>query len=482
MSVPPALLHLAIPPGSLRRARRHPRLAAPSGQRSAVSRPALTVEDTAGRGFAAAGWLCLGVADAATQRHETIPVAGLPLQDAPPLDGDRTILAEGRAEIAVRLLADGFEARLIHQQLSKGDETADCGEILLQGPAEDAVALALALADDLPLAWSGAAPLVSCAADLGLVEPQPLRAGPIPFDLPDDADTLAMFTAIVRHCLQQFDGNMQPVLRNRDIEGVHQMRVALRRLRSALSLFAPALPAALTDPLIAELRWLNGPLGRKRDIDVFLAETLTPLSSKLPDPKGLRHLATVLEDRREAAQVALDAALRSPRCLRLRLGFEDLLLKLPQVVTDSWDTALREAATQPARRFAAALLQRRARKVRKLGRHHDELDAESLHVLRIQAKKLRYAVEFFRPLFGRKSVRRFHGALAQLQDCLGALNDAAVGNMLMRDVLAAPAGDPAAAAIAGWFIGRQEMQLAHLGDAWKIYAKTAPFWKDALED
>src|SRR3546814_12195228 len=79
-----------------------------------------------------------------------------------------------------------------------------------------------------------------------------------------------------------------PVLRNRDIEGVHQMRVALRRLRSALSLFAPALPAALTDPLIAELRWLNGPLGRKRDIDVFLAETLVPLSAKLPDPKGLR--------------------------------------------------------------------------------------------------------------------------------------------------------------------------------------------------
>src|SRR3546814_18906747 len=119
----------------------------------------------------------------------------------------------------------------------------------------------------------------------------------------------------------------------------------------------------------------------------------------------LRHLATVVEDRREAAQGALDAALRSPRCLRLRLGFEDMLLKLPQAVTDSWDTALREAATQPARRFAAALLQRRARKVRKLGKRHDELDAESLHVLRIPAKKLRYAVEFFRPLFGaRKSV------------------------------------------------------------------------------
>src|SRR3546814_15749051 len=64
----------------------------------------------------------------------------------------------------------------------------------------------------------------------------------------------------------------------------------------------------------------------------------------------LRHLATVVEDRREAAQGALDAALRSPRCLRLRLGFEDMLLKLPQAVTDSWDTALREAATQPARR------------------------------------------------------------------------------------------------------------------------------------
>lgn len=482
MSDLPASLRLELAPGSLRRAGRLPQLAPPPGRRSMIARPTLSLEDTAGRDFAIAGWLCLGTADATTQRHETIPVAGLPLKDAPPLDDSMTILAAGAAEIAQRTLPGGLQVQLVRQRLAGGERVAECGEILLEGPAAAAVALASTLADALPLSWPGAAPLVGAAAALDIVEPPPLRAGSIPFDLPDGADALAMFGAIVRHCLQQFDGNVQPVLRNRDIEGVHQMRVALRRLRSAFSLFAPLLPDALVEPLIAELRWLNAPLGRKRDIDVFLAETLVPLSARLPDPKGLRHLATVLEDRREAAQVALEAALRSPRCLKLRLGFEALLLALPDAVAAAEDEALRAAAAQPAAAFAAGLLQRRARKVKKLGRHHDSLDAPALHELRIRIKKLRYAVEFFRPLFGRKAVRNFLAGLAQLQDCLGALNDAAVGDALMRDVLAAPAGDPAAAAIAGWFIGRQEMQLAHLGDAWKAYAKVAPFWKDALED
>jgi CHAD domain-containing protein len=480
MSDPSALLRLELAPGSLRRARRLPQLAPAAGRRSRIVRTPLTLEDTAGRDFAAAGWLCAGPAapggDAAT-----IPVAGVAAGAAPAPEDAPAVLAEGESETSVSQ-AGAVRVRLSQHRLARAGRDAACGEILLEGPADAAVALALQLAEALPAAWSGAAPLVAVAAALDIVEPPALRAGGIPFDLPEGADALALFVAVARHCLLQFDGNMQPVLRNRDIEGVHQMRVALRRLRSALSLFAPALPAGPVAPLVAELRWLNGPLGHKRDIDVFLAETLVPLTARLPDPRGLRHLATVLEDRREAAQAALESALRSPRCLKLRLGFEDLLLGLPAAVAASDDADLQAAAAQPAEAFAAALLQKRARKVRKLGRDHDSLDAPALHELRIRIKKLRYAVEFFRPLFGRRAVRRFLGSLVQLQDCLGALNDAAVGDALMRDVLATPAGDPAAAAIAGWFIGRQDLQLAHLGDAWTAYAGAAPFWKDALPD
>ncbi|WP_370154585.1 CHAD domain-containing protein [Ferrovibrio sp.] len=489
MSEPPALLRLGCSPGSLRRIRRHPLLAAAGARRAAIARPDLTLEDTPGRDFAAAGWLCLGRRDAGMQRQETLPVAGQALTAAPPLGAAMLPLAEGHAEIASLALAGGLQLQAVQMTLTGAGRTAAAAELVLAAPGDPApegmarlLALALALAEELPLYWTGAAAPVLMAADLGLAEPPPLRSGSLPFDLGDRAAAIDAFTAIARHCLQQFDCNMQPVLRDRDIEGVHQMRVALRRLRSAFNLFRPVLPAALVAPLIDELRWLNEPLGRKRDLDVFLAETLAPLAARLPDPRGLRHLRTVLEDRRAAAQAALESALRSSRALRLRLGLEAMLLRLPAEIAASGDAALQAAAAMPARRFAARLLEKRARKVKKLGRHHDTLEAEALHRLRIQCKKLRYAVEFFRPLHGRRAVRRFHAALAELQDCLGVLNDAAVGGALMRDVLGPPGGDPAAAAVAGWFIGRQEMQLAHLGEAWDAYSRAKPFWKADLND
>lgn len=125
---------------------------------------------------------------------------------------------------------------------------------------------------------------------------------------------------------------------------------------------------------------------------------------------------------------------------------------------------------------------RNAAKVKKLGREHDSLDIPALHRLRIRAKKLRYAAEFFRPLFARRDSKRFIAALSQLQDCLGALNDADVGSQLVRDVVGQPGSDPTAAAIIAWFAGRQQSQLDHLGDAWKAFDDIRPFWKAALKD
>jgi CHAD domain-containing protein len=351
----------------------------------------------------------------------------------------------------------------------------------LQGPAGTLPvlnALAAELCADLPLRWTGAAPLVHLAATLGLVEPQPQRAGTIPFELADDHDAASAFVAILRHCLLQFDANLLPVLRDFDAEGVHQMRVALRRMRSAFGLFAPMLRETVMLPLVEELRWLNGPLGRKRDLDVFLAETLAPLRRELDDVKAMQHLGIILEDHRAAAQVALASALQSPRLAALRLGFA----RLADRVTDGSALVDADLAAQPAEQFAAQMLRKRRKKVKALGAQHAELPIESLHELRIRAKKLRYAAEFFRPLFSRKDTRRFIAALSRLQDCLGALNDADVGGRLVRDLLPDAGHGTATAAITAWFAGRQQLQLAQLGDAWEDFAAIRPFWKDALKD
>ncbi len=487
MNEPPALLRFGLAPGGLTALRRHEGLAL---QRGRALKSTLTLLDTPDRRFAASGWLCLAIRDGDGERVVTLPVAGLPVAPAPALDeaGDLETLAEGAQSGQLHTLRRADSTIVLQAykvQLRRGPGRSTAYEALtLQAATDDGAALdALAadLARDLPLHWTGAAPLVQAAAALDLIEPPPLRATALDFDPPDDASAAAVFAAIGRHCLAQFDANLLPVLRDRDVEGVHQMRVALRRLRSAIGLFSGMLDESALDPLLDDLRWLGAPLGRKRDLDVFLAETLAPLR-RLPDPpKRLQHLATVLEDRRISAQEALESALNAPRLAALRLALNRFLAAVEN--GDSSVLADPALAVAPAADFAVEILRRRRRKVKALGSRHAELDVPELHDLRIRAKKLRYAAEFFRPLFGhrkgeKKSARRFIAAVAHLQDCLGMLNDADVGARLVRDLLPPPDQDPAAAAIAAWFAGRQQLQLAQLGEAWDSFAALRPFWKD----
>ncbi|WP_185973749.1 CHAD domain-containing protein [Ferrovibrio terrae] len=482
MNEPPALLRFGLAPGGLSALRRHDLLSAKRGR---ILKSTLALLDTTDRRFAAAGWLCLALDDTEGKRIVTLPVSGLPLAPAPALDevGDLEKLAEGTQSGHIYSLRQDGHAIMLQGykvQLKSGKRSAVYEALTLQAPAEAGAAVDAMAGDlvrELPLRWTGAAPLIQAAAALDLVEPQSLRAAGLDFDPPDDASAAVVLAAIGRHCLAQFDANLLPVLRDRNAEGVHQMRVALRRLRSAIGVFSAMLDDSALNPLLDDLRWLGAPLGRKRDLDVFLTETLTPLRS-LPDaPKRLQHLATILEDRRVSAQEALDAALNAPRLAAMRLGLNRFLsaVEAGDAAVLS-DTAL---ASAPAADFASDILHRRRRKVKALGSRHAELDVPELHDLRIRAKKLRYAAEFFRPLFKhRKGSRRFIAALAHLQDCLGMLNDADVGTRLVRDLLPSPDQDPAAAAIAAWFSGRQQVQLAQLGEAWDSFAALRPFWKD----
>lgn len=489
MSEMPAMLRLGLPAGGLRQARKHPLLKG----RARRGRQGVTILDTPDRRLAAAGWLCLSRDDGIHRRQEMLPVAGYPAEPPFNIGDDWTVLARGESHIATVPLggdAAGIVAQFVTAKLQNARADSSWEEIVLHASVPERApaltAVALAIAEEVPVRWFGAAPAVAAAAEIGLIEPPPARATLLPYNLAGHADAGEAFCAIARHCLAQFDANVLPVLRDRNEEAVHQMRVALRRLRSAAKVFNPLLPATALQPLLDDLRWLNGPLGRKRDLDVFLSETLTPLARSEAVPKGIKHLRVVMEERRDAAQAALESALTSTRCLKWRLGFARLLDDLPALVMAQAEpedgTAPGSALHQPARQFAARVMRKRRRKVKKLGARHGELDAEQLHELRIRAKRLRYAVEFFRPLFGRKDTRRFLAALSALQDCLGALNDGAVGKTLIADILGSPADDATAAALTGWFTGRQQLQLAQLGACWKDFARLKPFWKDALAE
>lgn len=261
---------------------------------------------------------------------------------------------------------------------------------------------------------------------LGEPDRQVVKAEPV--RLANDVTAAEAFQQIAQSCIRHFRLNEDLVLASRAAEPLHQARVALRRLRSAFSLYRPVLGGhAEVDQLRGELRWLAGELGQARDLDVLLAGL------------GPGPLINRARTAREAAYDAVETVLGSDRERALLLNLVEWLHE------GAW---LREGGTQavreqPAPEFAAAALDRFRRKVRRRGKNLREIDDEARHELRKDAKKLRYAAEFFEHLFDSKQQRRrrkaFLKALQALQDELGALNDIATAPLVLREL----AGDDA---------------------------------------
>ena len=204
-------------------------------------------------------------------------------------------------------------------------------------------------------------------------------------------------------------------------DGVHQMRVAVRRLRAALAALKPMLPPEHFNWANGELRFLSGELGPARNWDVFAVNLLAPVSAALPTEPELATLGVAVAREREAAYDHLRAALHSERytaaMLRLSRWFDARGWRDQPVSADS---ALLVSRLDEV---AADLLDRLHRKARKRAKHLAVLDPVQRHKLRIALKKLRYAVESFDSLFEPRAVAHFVRRVKPLQDDLGHTND-----------------------------------------------------------
>lgn len=239
--------------------------------------------------------------------------------------------------------------------------------------------------------------------------PEAVHADKVKLD--PEGDLPSTFATVASACLRQYRLNEAILLEAPTPEAIHQARVALRRLRSAMTLFRDILTGLDSAKLTGRLRKLAGVLGEARDLDV--------LSTKLEDGAVLERLRA----ERDTAYAALAAKLATRRTRRLPL-------ELAEWIADgAWridpDTARQRAV--PLREFAGASLDRLLRKTRKRGRNLAGIDPEARHDLRKDAKKLRYAVEFLAPVFAeeadKKKRKKFAKALQRLQEDLGALND-----------------------------------------------------------
>jgi inorganic triphosphatase YgiF len=307
--------------------------------------------------------------------------------------------------------------------------------------------------------------------------------GFVPAALKPGLSSRVGFQQIGYACLQQILGNEQAVLGG-DAEGVHQMRVGIRRLRAAMSLCSELLRDPQSAAVKADLRWLAGELAPVRELDVLMRHVIAPVAKQRSGRHGMAALTRRFADRRKAALARARDTVTSERYRALTLDAAEWL------ETGDWtepqDDLARDRGALPMKNLAREQLTRRWRKVRKRRKAFAALDARRRHKLRIQAKKLRYAVEFFADLFPRKRAGKkqkpFLNAIERVQDRLGELNDIVVHERLIGAMGAdRRRTDRDGAFAAGLLSGREDAHvdaaMAAASKSLSRFAKVPPFWR-----
>ena len=284
------------------------------------------------------------------------------------------------------------------------------------------------------------------------------------------------FQQIARDALIQIAGNAGLLQRAHNPDVLHQIRVGLRRLRAALSVFKGMLDPEGLNAARTETRWLAGELSEARDIDVFLQRAAPP--DEIDESPGRAAFFRALRIAQAEAYERALAAVRSER-------FRTLLFMLGEwIEVGGWlrlandeQRGLREG---PAAALAAPVLDRLDQRLRRRSRKFTHIDAEGRHDLRKQAKKLRYAAAFFGDAFAAhpKRRQRFVVALKVLQDQLGELNDRAVARAVALRAVGRRSGELAFAA--GLEVGRltrdEDAVIAAAAKALKAFRHIKPFW------
>ena len=231
-------------------------------------------------------------------------------------------------------------------------------------------------------------------------DPSAAKAEPVV--LTPDTATRDAFRVITASCVKQVIVN-KPGLLAGNPEGLHQMRVGLRRLRAAISLFASILREAETNAIKSELKWLMAELSPAREFTVFTTRVVEPARRRHARMTGMRRLSHDLAEQRRSSELRARNAVQSERFRHL------LLTAAAWLEIGEWRhpqaDLLRERGDTPIAISAAEELRRRSKKICKRGRLVAKLDRHGRHKLRIQAKKVRYAAEFFETAFPGKKRR-----------------------------------------------------------------------------
>lgn len=394
-------------------------------------------------------------------------------------------LRRGRAVLepdgaAVALSFDEGEIR------TRGGRRLPVSEIeleLQQGTPRAVFALANALADEAPLRVEMRSKAARGYALADRAEPRDApatsRFGTVALRRGMAAeDALAV---ILRRCLAHLLAN-EPAARTGKEEGVHQMRVALRRLRVALALFRSMLPEAERSWVRGEVKWLASALGHARNWDIVNG-LIGRVRIGLADDRDLAALGRAAGRERRRAYDALRGVLATRRYTQFTLGL------MGWIETRAWRQpgALETSILQVSvvGKLADGVLERRYRKARDRARNFDRLGTHGRHRLRIALKKIRYAADSFASIYADKAARRYIRHVETLQDGLGLLNDIAASERLLRNLAQrrpTHAMIRADALVHGWCAHVAHECEPTLKNGLKRLKKAKPFWRRPAKD
>jgi len=273
----------------------------------------------------------------------------------------------------------------------------------------------------------------------------------------ENATASDAFAVLCSAALAQIGANAAGVAEARDPEYLHQMRVGVRRLRSALHAFRRLLRGSQARAAERPLKGMMQAWGAARDWDVF-CETLA-------DAGGDPVLLARARQKRAVARRAAAASAASPAFHQAQLRV------LRWLHRDPWKSDA--ARAEKLARFARQTLERMH--ARLLGDAHklDWRDERRRHQVRIRVKRLRYACDFFAGCFPHQAVLPFIARLSSLQDTLGELNDVAVAKRLAAEI----AGGGEGSALRRWLAARERELIASLEPAWTAFEAKRPFWQ-----
>jgi CHAD domain-containing protein len=341
---------------------------------------------------------------------------------------------------------------------------------LIKGESRALYKVALSLAEHIPMRVQSASKVDQ---GYGLLSPE--LAEPMFSSLPSLSREMSCedaFVTIMERCLEHFHGNEAPVIQGH-VEGVHQMRVGLRRLRSCLTVFRPLIPREATLFVREETRWLNDALGPVRDWDVF-QQGVEVIAAHLPDRRGLTQFIDQARQIRQRHHEEVAARLQSGRYTLLILRLGDWL------GGKGWRNELGESAVaalqEPLEPFARRVLRKVYKRMLSDGQGFDQLPAEARHDLRIRGKRLRYALQFFTDLYGKDKCKPMLRSLSDVQDDLGLLNDLVVAERLLDEAQLSRTG-ATRALIDGWYAARLAVQEDHAVAAWNSFAAAPRAWR-----